>query len=89
MYIGTVVMPPPPPATAPSDGLERRVDITDGNSYTKQEFVDFYGGEQQWNCSLPAPKRAAGAAPPPWTASMVASMCGTSPSLNATSRIAE
>lgn len=27
---------------------ERRVDPSDGNAYTKQEFLDFYGTEAEW-----------------------------------------
>ena len=32
----------------------RRVDPTDGNSYTKQEFIECYGGVDEWNTASPA-----------------------------------
>ena len=31
--------------------VEKRMDITDGRYYTKQEFIDFYGGTEEWNQS--------------------------------------
>ncbi len=31
---------------------EYRIDITDGNPYTKQEFIDFYGGTEEWDQSV-------------------------------------
>ena len=31
--------------------IEKRMDITDGRYYTKQEFIDFYGGTDEWNQS--------------------------------------
>ena len=36
-------------------GEEKRVDPTDGQAYTKAEFVGEYGGETEWNA---APKPA-------------------------------
>ena len=37
----------------PKDNVfgEKRMDITDGMYYTKQEFIDFYGGDAEWNQS--------------------------------------
>ena len=45
-------------------GVEKRVDPSDGRSYTKQEFVDFYGRstEVRWAAAKPSRARAAGAA---------------------------
>ena len=36
----------PPVAT---DTEERRVDPADGNAYTRQEFIDEYGGTAEWD----------------------------------------
>ena len=36
----------------PSD-LETRVDPSDGNSYTEQEFVEVYGGSWEWDAAPP------------------------------------
>ena len=36
----------PPAAT---DTEERRVDPADGNAYTRQEFIDEYGGTAEWD----------------------------------------
>eukprot|EP01062_Namystynia_karyoxenos_P084195 TRINITY_DN9853_c0_g1_i1.p1 TRINITY_DN9853_c0_g1~~TRINITY_DN9853_c0_g1_i1.p1 ORF type:complete len:273 (+),score=78.82 TRINITY_DN9853_c0_g1_i1:74-820(+) len=33
---------------------ERRVDPSDGNAYTKDEFVEFYGGIAEWDRAKPA-----------------------------------
>ena len=44
------------------DDLERRVDLNDGNAYTKAEFVSFYGGSREWQMS-PAPRGAPRGAP--------------------------
>eukprot|EP01065_Artemidia_motanka_P032688 TRINITY_DN39677_c0_g1_i1.p1 TRINITY_DN39677_c0_g1~~TRINITY_DN39677_c0_g1_i1.p1 ORF type:complete len:335 (+),score=93.81 TRINITY_DN39677_c0_g1_i1:59-1063(+) len=41
---------------------ERRTDPADGNSYTKSEFVDCYGGYAQWDAATPV---AATPEPPP------------------------
>lgn len=44
---------------------ELRIDITDGNAYTKAEFVAEYGGTNQWDTAKPAagaPPSAAGSA---------------------------
>jgi len=30
---------------------ERRIDSSDGNAYTRQEFVEYYGGEDEWQRS--------------------------------------
>ena len=35
------------------DGDERRVDARDGGAYTKREFVEHYGGEDEWQSSEP------------------------------------
>ena len=35
---------------------ERRIDITDGQPYTRQQFVDEYGGTREWDLALPAPE---------------------------------
>ena len=44
--------------------VERRVDPSDGNAYTRAEFVTEYGGTAQWDAAAPlAPPSAA--APPP------------------------
>ena len=32
---------------------ERRLDITDGNAYTKAEFIEEYGGTSQWEMAQP------------------------------------
>eukprot|EP01046_Picozoa_sp_COSAG06_P006074 COSAG06_NODE_281_length_18447_cov_14.060116_5_plen_1627_part_00 len=32
---------------------ERRLDLTDGQVYTKEQFVEQYGGEDEWNASEP------------------------------------
>ncbi|GAB5369428.1 hypothetical protein AAMO2058_001403700 [Amorphochlora amoebiformis] len=34
-----------------SGGIERRIDETDGNAYTYEEFVEYYGGEEEWKYS--------------------------------------
>jgi hypothetical protein len=34
-------------------GQEYRIDITDGNPYTKEEFIEFYGGTEEWDQSIP------------------------------------
>ena len=36
-------------------GIERRVDITDGNAYTEAEFQEEYGGLVEWNMAKPPP----------------------------------
>lgn len=36
-------------ATSDAHVEERRIDITSGEAYTKAEFVEFYGGEIEWN----------------------------------------
>lgn len=33
-------------------GQEYRIDITDGNPYTKEEFIEFYGGTEEWDQSV-------------------------------------
>ena len=39
-----------------------RIDVSDGNAYTREEFVDFYGGDVEWSTSpAVAPPPAAGA----------------------------
>ena len=40
-------------------GEERRVDITDGNAYTKAEFIAEYGGTLQWDIAKPAKEKVA------------------------------
>jgi hypothetical protein len=37
-----------------TDGDARRVDPRDGGAYTKQEFVEHYGGEDEWHESEPS-----------------------------------
>jgi inhibitor of KinA sporulation pathway (predicted exonuclease) len=32
-------------------GAEVRVDVTDGGSYTEQEFVECYGGKTEWDAA--------------------------------------
>eukprot|EP00900_Chrysochromulina_parva_P008544 jgi/Chrpa1/17691/Chrysochromulina_OHIO_Genome00006143-RA len=71
------VAPPAAPPAAPSSWAsklgaagaqppeELRIDITDGNAYTKAEFVAEYGGTKQWDTAKPvagAPPLAAGSA---------------------------
>ena len=34
---------------AATDTEERRVDPADGNAYTRQEFIDEYGGTAEWD----------------------------------------
>ena len=36
--------------------VERRIDITDGQPYTRQQFVDEYGGTREWDLAQPAPE---------------------------------
>ena len=45
-------------------GVEKRIDPSDGRSYTKQEFEDFYGrsADARWAAARPSRARAAGAA---------------------------
>ena len=41
----------PPERHTSSAGMalpERRIDVTDGEAYTKEEFVEFYGGLVEW-----------------------------------------
>eukprot|EP01062_Namystynia_karyoxenos_P045466 TRINITY_DN3375_c1_g1_i1.p1 TRINITY_DN3375_c1_g1~~TRINITY_DN3375_c1_g1_i1.p1 ORF type:complete len:832 (+),score=275.72 TRINITY_DN3375_c1_g1_i1:84-2498(+) len=42
-----------PRAAQQPAGPERRIDATDGNPYTKQEFVDLYRGTAEWDRSRP------------------------------------
>ena len=37
-------------ARARIGGVERRLDV-DGNAYTREEYVAFYGGEAQWEAN--------------------------------------
>ena len=43
----------PPADAAPPPALSRRV-APDGIAYTEQEFVDFFGGTDEWDAALPA-----------------------------------
>ena len=66
-----------PKAAAPKPiEVERRIDATDGNAYTRQEFIEEYGGTREWDLAKPAatakpllpaakPAAAAGAPSPP------------------------
>ena len=65
-----LVAPSAPPSDAETSSAteswvaERRVDASDGNAYTKQEFLDEYGGLAEWNEStLVAPHSAVGHVP--------------------------
>ncbi|KOO28736.1 ATP-dependent RNA helicase dhx57, partial [Chrysochromulina tobinii] len=40
---------------APAAAEECRLDINDGKPYTRQEFVDEYGGLREWDLAKPAP----------------------------------
>ena len=51
---------PPHAAAAAASPPELRIDVEDGNPYTKEEFVDAYGGTAEWETSPRA--AAAGAA---------------------------
>ena len=31
---------------------ETRYDMSDGKAYTKQQFIDFYGGTEEWDLSV-------------------------------------
>ena len=42
-----------------SGGEEKRI-APDGNAYTKAEFEEFYGGEEEWNNGSPAPATEGG-----------------------------
>ena len=47
---------------------ERRIDVTDGGAYTRDEFIEFYGSDEQWEAAPPAAPPALPqppAAPPP------------------------
>jgi hypothetical protein len=46
-------------------GEERRIDITDGNAYTKAEFIAEYGGTLQWDIAESAMEEVAAAAAVP------------------------
>ena len=48
------------PAVAP-EVEDMRIDAEDGNAYTKAEFIDAYGGLEEWEAS--APLAANGLAP--------------------------
>ena len=63
----------PKPKAAAAE-VERRIDVTDGNAYTRAEFIEEYGGTREWDLAkpaatqkplLPAAKPAA-AAEAPW-----------------------
>ena len=36
-----------------AEGRQRRVDPTDGQAYTRAEFVEFYGGTREWDQATP------------------------------------
>jgi len=73
----------PKPKAAAAE-VERRIDATDGNAYTRQEFIEEYGGTREWDLAkpaatakplLPAAKPAAAAeapSPPPGLAAPLA-----------------
>jgi hypothetical protein len=46
-------------------GEERRIDITDGNAYTKAEFIAEYGGTLQWDIAKSAMEEVVAAAAAP------------------------
>ena len=33
--------------------LEKRVDPSDGNAYTREEFIEAYGGTDEWDAAAP------------------------------------
>jgi uncharacterized membrane protein YgcG len=77
--------PQPPRAAGGLTGTpppERRIDITDGGAYTKAEFLEFYGGEDQWRMAQPAPAPAASSALAA-TAGSLASGVGATPAAEA------
>ena len=43
----------PKPKTAAAE-VERRIDVTDGNAYTRAEFIEEYGGTREWDLAKPA-----------------------------------
>ena len=42
-------------ANPPAQG-EKRIDPADGNAYTRQDFIDCYGGTVQWGAASPLPQ---------------------------------
>jgi len=40
-------------AAAATDGVERRVDPSDGRSYTKEEFLSYYRDPRRWEAAKP------------------------------------
>ena len=52
---------PPPPTAAAEE--ERRIDPADGNAYTLADFIDEYGGREQWDAARPVPTAAAQVVP--------------------------
>ena len=36
-----------------SDNTERRVDASTGGAFSKEEFIDYYGGTSEWETSVP------------------------------------
>ena len=56
-------------AAAAEAAVERRVDPSDGCAYSEAEFVDFYGGADEWAAAAPAAAaEGVAAAPPPLAA---------------------
>ena len=45
---------PAPDRAAATSQPERRLDAADGGAYTKEEFVEEYGGTEEWDASTPA-----------------------------------
>ena len=44
---------------------EFRVDLTDGQPYTRRQFVDEYGGTREWDLAQPSPEPHLGMRLPP------------------------
>eukprot|EP00755_Sulcionema_specki_P020111 Sspe_Gene.12362::Locus_4210_Transcript_1_1_Confidence_1.000_Length_1665::g.12362::m.12362 len=61
--------PLPPPKGRPATDhrpVERRIDPADGRAYTKDEFVAYYKGLDEWNAARPvSPIRGRSSSPPP------------------------